>query len=60
MLIVVQVNGKIRGKVTLAADAAEEEIFRAAQEEENVRRFLGGQMPRKRHYVPGRLVSLVV
>ena len=59
-LIVVQVNGKVRGKITVAADAEEEAIKAAAIEEENVARFIEGKTIRKIVVVPGRLVSVVV
>ena len=41
--IVVQVNGKLRGRVTVAADAGEETVRAAALADENVQRFVGGQ-----------------
>ncbi|BCA80009.1 leucine--tRNA ligase [Desulfuromonas sp. AOP6] len=59
-LIVVQVNGKVRGKITVAAGADEEAIKVAAIEEENVARFIEGKTIRKIVVVPGRLVSVVV
>ncbi|MGE4578930.1 MAG: leucine--tRNA ligase [Desulfuromonadales bacterium] len=59
-LIVVQVNGKVRGKITVAVDAGEEAIKAAAIEEENVARFIEGKTIRKIVVVPGRLVSVVV
>ena len=58
--IVVQVNGKVRGKVDVAADAPEAAVVAAAQENENVVRHLDGKSPRKVIFVPGRLVNLVV
>ncbi len=58
--IVVQVNGKVRGKVTVPADASEEVIRQAALDEPNVARFLDGQQVRKVILVPGRLVNIVV
>ena len=57
--IVVQVNGKVRGKVTVAADADEATVRAAALAEPNVVRFLEGQTVRKVVVVPGRLVSVV-
>ena len=57
--IVVQVNGKVRGKVTVAADADEEIVQRAALAEDNVARFLEGKTVRKVIVVPGRLVNVV-
>jgi leucyl-tRNA synthetase len=59
-VIVIQVNGKVRGKVTVAADADEEEVRKAALAEENVARFTSGKTVRKVVVIPGRLVSVVV
>ena len=55
----VQVNGKLRGEITFAADADAEEIKALALQHENVARFVTGE-PKKVIYVPGRLVSVVV
>ncbi len=60
MKIAVQVNGKLRGEVTVATDAAEADILAAARTEENVMKFLEGKKPKKEIYVKGRLVNLVV
>jgi len=60
IMLVVQVNGKVRGKVTVAADAAEEAIRQAALEEPNVARFISEKTLRKVIVVPGRLVNVVV
>ncbi|HAD05395.1 MAG: leucine--tRNA ligase [Desulfuromonadales bacterium GWC2_61_20] len=57
--IVVQVNGKMRGKITVAADAADAEVQAAALAESNVARFLEGQTVRKVIVIPGRLVNVV-
>src|SRR5690606_27019761 len=54
----VQVNGKLRGKVTVAADADEQADLSAAEAE--VSRHLEGKAIRKRVYVPGKMVNLVV
>ena len=59
MTIVVQVNGKVRGKVTVAAGADNETVQQAALAEGNVVRFLEGKSVRKVVVVPGRLVSIV-
>lgn len=59
LLIVVQVNGKVRGRITVAADAAEDTIKQAAQEDETVAKFLEGKEVRKIIYVKGRLVNIV-
>ena len=56
----VQVNGKLRGRVTLAVDADEETAVAAALAEPNVAAHVGGRDLRKRLYVPGRMITLVV
>jgi len=58
--IVVQVNGKVRGRVTVAANAAEAEVRAAALADDNVQRFVAGQPVRKVIVVPGKLVNVVV
>jgi len=58
--LVVQVNGKLRGKVTVPADAAKEQIESEALANENVDRFVGGREIRKIIVVPKRLVNIVV
>ena len=58
--IAVQVNGKIRGEVTVHKDANVEEIKLLALTHENVAKFVGDQKPAKVIYVPGRLVSIVL
>ncbi|PNU20033.1 leucine--tRNA ligase [Geothermobacter hydrogeniphilus] len=57
--IVVQVNGKVRGKVLVAADADQASMEQAALNEDNVARFLEGKTVRKVVVVPGRLVNVV-
>ncbi|MFM9034445.1 MAG: leucine--tRNA ligase [Mycobacterium sp.] len=56
----VQVNGKVRGHVTVAADAGKEVLEQAALADEKVQAFLAGATPRKVIVVPGRLVNVVV
>jgi len=57
---VVQVNGKLRGKVEVAADAPQNEVEAAAMADENVQRFTEGLTIRKVIVVPGKLVNVVV
>ena len=59
-LIVVQVNGKVRGKVTVAADADEETVKAIAFADENVKKFTDGQQIVKVIYVAGKLLNVVV
>jgi leucyl-tRNA synthetase len=58
--VVVQVNGKVRAKLTLAAEVSQDEALKAALADENVQKFLGGKEPAKVIYVPGRLLNLVL
>ena len=55
-----QVNGKVRGKVTVAADASQDDVLAAAKADDNVSRHLEGVSLRKVIYVPGKLLNLVV
>ena len=57
--LVVQVNGKLRGKVQVPADAGKEAVEEAALAEENVQRFLEDKTIRKIIVVPGKLVNVV-
>ncbi len=57
--LVVQVNGKLRGKIQVAADAGKTEVEQAALTEPNVQRFIEGKTVKKVIVVPGRLVNIV-
>ncbi len=56
----VQVNGKVRSKITVAADLDRAGLEAAALADEKVQAFLDGATPKKVIVVPGRLVNLVV
>jgi leucyl-tRNA synthetase len=58
--IVVQVNGKLRGRVGVAAGAAQPQVLELALADPNVQRFVADQSPRKVIYVPGKLLNIVV
>ena len=57
---VVQVNGKLRAKIELAAETEKSQIEEAALADENVNRFIEGQTVRKIIVVPNKLVNIVV
>ncbi len=57
--LVIQVNGKLRGHIDVAADTSREAIEAAARENENVQRFTEGLTIRKVIVVPGKLVNIV-
>jgi leucyl-tRNA synthetase len=56
----IQVNGKLRGEISIAKDATREEVEAAALQQENVAKTIGNQKPAKVIYVPGRLVNVVI
>jgi leucyl-tRNA synthetase len=58
--LMLQVNGKLRGKIRVAADAAKEAIEQAALASQDVQRFMEGKPAKKVVVVPGRLVNVVV
>ncbi|WP_243374440.1 leucine--tRNA ligase [Geotalea sp. SG265] len=59
LLVVVQVNGKLRGKVTVAAGASDEEVKGAALADDRIRQVIEGMTVKKVVYVPGKLVNIV-
>jgi len=58
--LVVQVNGKLRGRIEVDVNADRETIAQKALADENVQRFVAGKTVRKTIIVPGRLVNIVV
>ncbi|WP_018651849.1 leucine--tRNA ligase [Actinobacillus capsulatus] len=59
-LVVVQVNGKVRGKVTVPATASEDEVKAIAKADANVAKFLEGVEIVKEIYVPYKMLSFAV
>lgn len=60
MTIVIQVNGKVRANIEIAADASEEVVLQAAQANEKVAEFISDNPVKKSIYVPGKLVNFVI
>ncbi|EAR62999.1 leucine--tRNA ligase [Neptuniibacter caesariensis] len=58
--LVVQVNGKVRAKINVAADADEDVVLHTALADENVQKHMADKTIRKKIVVPGRLVNIVV
>ncbi|WOH37562.1 leucine--tRNA ligase [Thalassotalea fonticola] len=58
-LVIVQVNGKLRSKITVSASASQEDVEKIAFSEENVVKFTEGKTVRKIIYVPGKLLNIV-
>ena len=57
--LVLQVNGKVRGKIEVAADISKQDIEKIALTDQNVQRFIEGSTIRKIIVVPGRLINIV-
>jgi len=58
--LIVQVNGKLRDRLTVPAGISEAQAKQAALNSENVAPYLAGTTPKKVIYVPGRLVNIVI
>ena len=58
--VVVQINGKVRGKVTVPSDISEDDIKVKVREIENVKKYLEGSTIVKEIYIPKKLVSIVI
>jgi leucyl-tRNA synthetase len=58
--IAVQVNGKLRGTVTVTPAAAQADVEAAAKANDNVAKFIDGKEIRKVIFVPGKLLNIVV
>jgi leucyl-tRNA synthetase len=58
--LVIQVQGKLRARIRVPADASEDVVRQRALEDPNVQRHVGDRTPRRVVYVPGRLVNLVL
>lgn len=56
----VQVNGKVRGRVTVSADASADEVETLALADENVARTVGDNTVKKVIVIPGRMVNIVI
>ena len=60
LLMVVQVNGKLRGKITVATDASHDEIQTKALNETHILKFIDGKTVRKVIVVPNKLINIVI
>lgn len=58
--IAIQINGKLRGRMQVAADISAADAVAAARAEERIAPLLDGMQTVKELYVPGKLVNLVV
>ena len=58
--IIFQVNGKVRGKATVARDIDQDGMIAAAKEDDNVQKFIADKTIRKVIAIPGKFVNIVV
>ena len=58
--IIIQVNGKMRDRITVSAEATEDEVTKQTLSREKIRKSLSGQQPKKIIYVKGKIINLVV
>ena len=58
--IVVQVNGKLRGKIKISTELEKQQILEKAKQEENVAKFLADKEIIKEIVVSGKLINFVV
>ena len=58
--IAVQVNGKVRGKFTISADATDEEVYETALKQENVIKYIDNNEIKKHFVIKGRVVNIVI
>ncbi len=58
--MVVQINGKLRGSFDVPVDCDEESLFELASNDERIKAHLEGRTIRKRIFVPGRLLNIVI
>ncbi|HSE60272.1 MAG TPA: leucine--tRNA ligase, partial [Nitrospiraceae bacterium] len=56
----IQINGKLRGRISVAAEAGREEVLRLAQQESKIQEILRGREPKKVIYIEKKLINFVV
>jgi len=60
MIIVIQLNGKLKGSITVPAGFGKDEILTAAKADEKIAGIMAGKNIVKEIYVPGKLINFVV
>lgn len=58
--IAVQVNGKVRAKFNISANASDEELYQTALQQENVKKYTDGNEIKKHFVIRGRVVNIVI
>lgn len=60
IVLPIQINGKTRGKLQLREGSGEDEAFAAVVQDKHFEKYLSGHAVRKRIYVPGRILNIIV
>ncbi len=60
VVVVIQVQGKVRARLTVAAGVGQDDILALAQEDQNIQRFISDKQIRKIIYVPDKLLNIVI
>ncbi len=60
VVIGVQVNGKLRGNITVAPDATENTALESARADQNITKYVSGGTVRKVIYIPGKILNIIV
>jgi leucyl-tRNA synthetase len=58
--IVIQLNGKVRDRIEVAATTSAEIVQKSALDQERIQEVLQGKTPKRIIYVPGKLVNIVI
>jgi leucyl-tRNA synthetase len=58
--VAIQINGKLRGTITVDASLDKEEVVKLAKSDEKIKIWLDGKEVKKEIFVPGKLVNFVV
>ena len=60
IVLPVQINGKTRGTIQVEEACTEEDAFKLASEDEKLSRYLVGKSIKKRIYVPGKILNVIL
>jgi len=60
IVLPIQINGKTRGKLQIPEGSGEDEAFAAVVQDKHFEKYLSGNTVRKKIYVPGRILNIIV
>lgn len=59
-LIMIQINGKVRGKIIVSTNAEEKEVLEIAQQEKNIKKYIKDKKIKKQIYIPSKILNIVI